>query len=294
MASLMSKTVAELTGSELIQILKDFIVSAPPQMTKTKGGKAKKVKKEKDPDAPKKEVSEGVRLWNEEVAEVLEEMKASGWTHPETGKPVSRKDAMAEASKRKGANDPEYAAKADIRRQKREEQLGKKGSRKNSDASHDSEAAEAATAQVEDKPKKVLSPEHKAKLLAAAALAREKKKAEKEGSAPAPASPSASAPASPAAAPAPAPAAKAKKAAKAVPAPVPVPAPAPVSAPEAEAEEDAEEWIRKSIGGKKHLWNPANNQCYHCETDGSQGAWAGLYNPKTGKIDTSAAEPEDE
>jgi hypothetical protein len=74
MASLMSKTVAELTGSELIQILKDFIVSAPPQMTKTKGGKAKKVKKEKDPDAPKKEVSEGVRLWNEEVAEVLEEM----------------------------------------------------------------------------------------------------------------------------------------------------------------------------------------------------------------------------
>ena len=293
MASLMSKTVAELTGSELIQILKDFIVSAPPQMTKTKGGK---VKKEKDPDAPKKEVSEGVRLWNEEVAEVLEEMKASGWTHPETGKPVSRKDAMAEASKRKGANDPEYAAKADIRRQKREEHLGKKESRKNSDASHHSEAAEAATAQVEDKPKKVLTPEHKAKLLAAAALAREKKKAEKEGSAPA----SAPAPASPAAAPAPAspsaPAAKAKKAAKAVPASAPAPAPAPVPAPapEAEAEEDAEEWIRKSIGGKKHLWNPANNQCYHCETDGSQGAWAGLYNPKTGKIDTSAPEPEDE
>ena len=287
MASLMSKTVAELTGSELIQILKDFIVSAPPQMTKTKGGKAKKVKKEKDPDAPKKEVSEGVRLWNEEVAEVLEEMKASGWTHPETGKPVSRKDAMAEASKRKGANDPEYAAKADIRRQKREEQLVKKGSRKNSDASHHSEAAAEATTQVEDKPKKVLSPEHKAKLLAAAALAREKKKAEKDGSAPSPPSPSAPAPAPVSA---PVPEAKAKKAAKVVPVPVPVPAPAPV----AEAEEDAEEWIRKSIGGKKHLWNPANNQCYHCETDGSQGAWAGLYNPKTQKIDTSAPEPEDE
>jgi hypothetical protein len=287
MASLMSKTVAELTGSELIQILKDFIVSAPPQMTKTKGGKAKKVKKEKDPDAPKKEVSEGVRLWNEEVAEVLEEMKASGWTHPETGKPVSRKDAMAEASKRKGANDPEYAAKADIRRQKREEQLGKKENRKNSDASHHSEAAAEATAKAEDKPKKVLSPEHKAKLLAAAALAREKKKAEKDGSAPSPPSPSAPAPAPVSA---PVPEAKAKKAAKAVPVPVPAPVPAPV----AEAEEDAEEWIRKSIGGKKHLWNPANNQCYHCETDGSQGAWAGLYNPKTQKIDTSAPEPEDE
>jgi hypothetical protein len=192
---------------------------------------------------------------------------------------------MAEASKRKGANDPEYAAKADIRRQKREEQLVKKGSRKNSDASHHSEAAAEATAQAEDKPKKVLSPEHKAKLLAAAALAREKKKAEKDGSAPSPPSPSAPAPAPVSA---PVPEAKAKKAAKAV--PVPVPAPAPV----AEAEEDAEEWIRKSIGGKKHLWNPANNQCYHCETDGSQGAWAGLYNPKTQKIDTSAPEPEDE
>jgi hypothetical protein len=279
MASLMSKTVAELTGSELIQILKDFIISAPPQMMKTKDGKVKKVKKEKDPDAPKKEVSEGVRLWNEEVAEVLEEMKASGWTHPETGKPVSRKDAMAEASKRKGANDPEYAAKADIRRQKREEHLVKKGSRKNSDASHHSEAAAEATAQVEDKPKKVLSPEHKAKLLAAAALAREKKKAEKDGSSPSPPSPSA---------PAPVPEAKAKKAAKAVPAPPPAPVPV------AEAEEDAEEWIRKSIGGKKYLWNPANNQCYHCEADNTQGAWAGLYNPKTGKIDTSAPEPEDE
>ena len=288
----MSKTVAELTGSELIQILKDFIVSAPPQMTKTKGGKAKKVKKEKDPDAPKKEVSEGVRLWNEEVAEVLEEMKASGWTHPETGKPVSRKDAMAEASKRKGANDPEYAAKADIRRQKREEHLGKKGSRKNSDASHHSEAAAEATAQAEDRPKKVLTPEHKAKLLAAAALAREKKKAEKEGSAPAPASPAAApAPASP---PASAPAPEAKAQAKAKKPAKETPAPAPVPAPVAEAEEEAEEWIRKSIGGKKHLWNPANNQCYHCEADGSQGAWAGLYNPKTGKVDTSVPEPEDE
>ena len=52
------------------------------------------------------------------------------------------------------------------------------------------------------------------------------------------------------------------------------------------------EWIRKSIGGKKHLWNPASSHCYHCETDGSQGAWAGLYNPKTQKIDTSVPEPE--
>ena len=65
--------------------------------------KAKKEKKEKDPDAPKKEVSEGVRLWNILIAETLEEMKAAGWTHPETGKTASRKDAMTAASARKDA-----------------------------------------------------------------------------------------------------------------------------------------------------------------------------------------------
>ena len=71
---------------------------------------------------------------------------------------------------------------------------------------------------------------------------------------------------------------------------------APPSAPspaEEEAEEEPEEWIRKTISGKKHLWNPANNHCYRCEADGSQGEWAGLYNPKTQKIDDSVAEPEE-
>jgi hypothetical protein len=64
--------------------------------------KAKREKKKvNDPDAPKKEVSERVRLWNILIAKTLEEMKAAGWTHPETGKPASRKDAMiAAAAKR--------------------------------------------------------------------------------------------------------------------------------------------------------------------------------------------------
>ena len=89
---------------------------------------------------------------------------------------------------------------------------------------------------------------------------------------------------------------EAKKAAS-VPAPVaaaPPSAPAEAAAADAEAEEEPEEWIRKVISGKKHLWNPANNHCYRCEADGSQGEWAGLYNPKTQKIDDSVAEPEDE
>jgi hypothetical protein len=54
-----------------------------------------------------------------------------------------------------------------------------------------------------------------------------------------------------------------------------------------------EDWIRKTISGKKHLWNPSNNHCYRCETDGSQGEWAGLYDPKSGKIDDSVEEPVD-
>ena len=255
MTSLMSKRVDQLTVAELVQILNEHAPSIPSQKV-TKSGKVKKVK---DPNAPKKEVSEGVKAWNAVVAEVLEDMKASGWTHPESGKPVTRKDAMAEASKRKSAEDPEHAAKAAARKQKRA-----------SDASEHKEAAEEASKEAE-KPKKVLSPEHLAKMKAG----REAKKAAKaEAEAPVPAP----LPASPEASPA------KKKVAKAAPAPA-------AKAPEPEAE--AEEWIRKTISGKKYLWNPANNHCYRCEADGSQGEWAGLYDPKKSKIDESAAEPVD-
>ena len=194
--------------------------------------------------------------WNELVTETWEEMKAEAWSHPETGKPASRKDAMAEASKRKTEADPEAAAASAARRAKRDEQLAKKEA---SPARASAPAAPAAPAPVAEKPKKVLSPEHKAKMLAGAAAAREAKKA---ASVPAPA---AAAPPS-----------------------------APSPAKEDAEEEEPEEWIRKTISGKKHLWNPANNHCYRCEADGGQGEWAGLYNPKTQKIDDSVAEPEDE
>jgi hypothetical protein len=78
---------------------------------------------------------------------------------------------------------------------------------------------------------------------------------------------------------------KGKKAAKAVPAPSPAPAPAPIV--------EEEEWIRKTISGKKYLWNPSNNHCYRCEADGSQGEWVGLLDPKNNKIDDSVEEPVD-
>jgi len=239
MASLQSKTVGELTGAELLQLLQSLSAAQP----------AKSQKATKDPDAPKKEVSAGVAAWNLFVGEVLEELKAEGWTHPETGKPATRKDAMAEASKRKAEGNADYAAASAARRAKRDEQLAKKAA----PASAPAKPAPAPPSPEKEKPKKVLSPEHLAKMQAAAKAARE-----------------------------------AKKASAAKPAPV---AAAPPSPPPVEEEE---EWIRKTISGKKHLWNPSNNHCYRCEADGSQGDWAGLYNPKTQKIDDSVEEPQDE
>ena len=241
MAALLNKTVADLTVAELLQLLQSHAASAVPSASAAKPSVVK----------PKKEVSAGVVAWNELVTETWEEMKAEAWSHPETGKPASRKDAMAEASKRKTEADPEAAAASAARRAKRDEQLAKK------EASPARTSAPVAPAAAE-RAKKVLTPEHKAKMLAGAAAAREAKKA------------------------------------ASVPAPVAAAPPSAPSPAEEEAEEEPEEWIRKTISGKKHLWNPANNHCYRCEADGSQGEWAGLYNPKTQKIDDSVAEPEDE
>ena len=226
-----SKTVGELTVAELLQILQER-ASQPQKQA------AKRQSKAKSPDSPKKEVSEGVAAWNLFVGEVLEEMKSSDWTHPETGKPATRKDAMAEASKRKAEGNADYAAASAARRAKREEFLAKKNG--------SSEAPSEAPPQ--EKPtKKEASPEAKA-------AAKAKREAKKAAS---------------------------------------VPAPVVVAPPPPPSEEPEEEWIRKTISGKKHLWNPSNNHLYRCEPDGSQGEWAGLYNPKTGKIDDSVEEPQE-
>jgi hypothetical protein len=224
-----SKTVGELTVAELLQILQER--ASKPQTA------AKRQSKAKSPDSPKKEVSEGVAAWNLFVGEVLEEMKSSDWTHPETGKPATRKDAMAEASKRKAEGNADYAAASAARRAKRDETLAKK--------KIPSEAPVEAPPQ--EKPtKKEASPEAKA--------AKAKREAKKAAS---------------------------------------VPAPVVAAPPPPPEEPEEEEWIRKTISSKKHLWNPSNNHLYRCEPDGSQGEWAGLYNPKTGKIDDSVEEPQE-
>jgi hypothetical protein len=53
----------------------------------------------------------------------------------------------------------------------------------------------------------------------------------------------------------------------------------------------AVQWIRRIIGGQNYYWNPSNNHLYFCEADGSMGKWAGIYEPKLGKINSSIKEP---
>ena len=131
---------------------------------------------------------------------------------------------------------------------------GKSKGRKGSNAS--AESAAAAEPKPE-KPKKVLSEEHKAAMKAG----REKKAAEKKAAASAPTS----APASPE-----------PKAS----------APAPATAAAANSE-----WKPIKVKGKLYLWNPSNNYAYYREEDGSQGEWAGILDLVNKVVDTSIPEP---
>ena len=117
-----------------------------------------------------------------------------------------------------------------------------------------------------EKPKRVISDEQKAKMKAGRERAAAAKKAAAAGSAPVAEAPAAVA--------------------------------APVSAPAAVAEAEAEEWksikLKTGSGFQLYLWNPANNHCYNRESDGGQGEWAGVFNPKTKTIDSSVPEPSEE
>jgi hypothetical protein len=116
----------------------------------------KKEKKVKNPDAPKKQPSEGVLRWNALIAETLEKMKASDWVHPETGKPATRKDAMAAASANKKAMSVEGSpsrvaseenhgkANSVAEESGTESDKGKKGPKKGSHWSAETKAAAAA------------------------------------------------------------------------------------------------------------------------------------------------------
>jgi len=92
----------------------------------------------------KKPMSEGVRLWNVLIAETLEEMKTSGWTHPETGKPATRKDAMAVASTNKKTISIKAEKASASEESGTESESSKKGPKKGSHWSVEAKAAAAA------------------------------------------------------------------------------------------------------------------------------------------------------
>ena len=148
-----------------------------------------------------------------------------------------------------------------------------------------------------DKPKKVLSPEHLAKLAEGRARKAAEKKAAATAAAPAPEPEASSEPTSEAestgskkrgpkkgtkltdeqkaARKAKMAENKLKKAAK-----VPLPADSDKEEGEvSEAEEEPEiQFNPLIIKGKRYWWNPLNHHCYHREEDGSKGDWAGLLN----------------
>ena len=254
-------TVAQL--DEMVQKAVKKVLAETPSLPITSASKkVKKQKKEKDPDAPKRAPSD----WINFTGSVRTSLK-------EAGHKVSKEvQQFSSFLKEKNANYSSWTAESIVEEFKswtppevsKQEAAGKnKGSRKNSDASQT--AADATAASTEAKPKKVLSPEHLAKMKAG----REAAKAAKDGLV---------APIIPPKPEGPKP--EAKKVVKTV-----VPTPAPSVAP---AEE---EWRRTK--DRKFLYNPKNNHCYHAEKDGSQGLWAGLRDPTTGKIDDSVEEPQD-
>ena len=257
-----SMTVAQL--DEMVQRAVKKVLAETPSLPITSASKkVKKQKKEKDPDAPKKAPSD----WINFTGSVRNALK-------EAGHKVSKEvQQFSSFLKEKNADYSSWTAESMVEEFKswtppevsKQAAEGKnKGSRKNSDASQTVADASAATA-VAEKAKKVLSPEHLAKMKAGREAAKAKKDGEATLMAIIPPKPEGPKP-------------EPKKAVKVV-------APAPSVAP---AEE---EWRRTK--DKKYLYNPKNNHCYNAEKDGSQGAWAGIRDPATGKIDDSVEEPQD-
>jgi hypothetical protein len=98
------------------------------------GKKVTTVSSEK-PAKVKREVSEGMKAWNELVSTVWAELK-------EDDPKATRQDAMKEASRRKDEEDPEGAEKRASAREKREiAKEKKKSSKSSSDAEEDNKPA---------------------------------------------------------------------------------------------------------------------------------------------------------
>jgi hypothetical protein len=276
--------------------------------------KAQSVKAEPKPAAePKepKEKSSAQSGWAELLASTVADMRQNGWPawtsltddtafaaselkegkHVFSAGPLAGKEAspavggMARASFLKLEADPVAAAKARESRAKRIAKVAENASKKSGSSTGSAEKAEpvADAPAVAEKPKRVLSPEHKAKMLAAAAAAREAKKAAKAEAAPA--APVAKAEPAPKAEPA-APKAEPLPAKPAAPKPVkakkptPAPAPAPVKK---EFDLNFSPWTYEY---SEYIKNERGDVLTFPEAE-----WVGRFDGK--KIDESVERPED-
>ena len=137
-AAMEERIMARITKNQT-QIKKAF--ANLDEQFETISGKVSTISSEK-PAKDKREVSEGMKAWNELVSAVWAELKEE---NPKATYP----DAMKEASRRKDSEDPEGAEKRAAAREKREVAKEKKKSAKSSKASSDAEEEEE-----EEKPKK--------------------------------------------------------------------------------------------------------------------------------------------
>lgn len=144
-------------NAEILATIQNLRVQLTTLEAQLSGGKATIVPMAPVAEKPKRVASDALKAWNAYVDQVKADMLNSGWTHPETGKPVTRKDAMQEASRRR-ATDP-TAPKPKPKPAKDAEPVASDGEAK-------------------PKPKRVLSDEQKAKMAAGRKAAAERRRAD--------------------------------------------------------------------------------------------------------------------
>lgn len=231
-----------------IQGLRAMLETLEAQVT---GNKAISVSMTPTAEKPKRQASEALKAWNAYVDKVKADMVTTGWTHPESGKPVTRKDAMIEAKARRDTDPDAYKPKPKPADKKEEK---------------------VADGETVAKPKRVLTDEHKAKMAAGRRAAAERRKAEKVVAAAETVTVTVTEAAPPNPRPAP----------KSISLPIP-------TLPESD-DEDATSLLPITIKGKKYLYNPDTNGCYKRTAHGEKGEWAGLLDPVSQKIDDTVQE----
>jgi len=286
-----SKMIVNMTVAELEETIQRTVALALsekdslPLKSNTKSNTKTKSRKVKDPSAPKKEPNE-FALFNKRINALLKEnsVQSKASENMQFASYLKNQKSMAEWTDEDILLEREGWSKPEISKQESEG----KNKRKNSVASVEVTETVSAPVAVEEKPKRIISDEHKAKMKAGREAAKAKKDAEKAAlTAAVPAPVPAPAPVA-ATAPVPVKPASAKPTVKKASPPVNPPS-TPVAATETET------WVKKAFGGKKYLFNPANNQVRQMEADGSMGEWVGICTDlKKGIIDRSAPEPEEE